>query len=237
MPPVDRHLEKTLQEHADTLAGMLSTELDSIKKLQAARTTRIDEGAKAAKEGAAAATSADHKLQYLLEFYQAQDEQRLHRRLFYLRYVLPSVLAALLGGGGVTTWLVATGEKKPTTEDIQQTIDERVKALERNDKQQQQRTERLGDLHFETLDVVIDGFDKHDKKLDAIGKRLRVEEQIANIDEPTTLQDARAAVKAYKRRKEHKEIEQSLKKGDPFADLEPLDPGVIEAPPVQPDEP
>lgn len=232
MPPHDPQLEKALQEHADSLTTHLTKEVENLRKIQEVR-ERAREAT--AVQASKAATSADTKLQILLDFYQAQDEHRAHRRRFYLRFVLPSALSAVLGGGGVTTWLVATDDtpKKPTTTEIKQTIEDRVNKLEQQQGATGQRVERLGDLHFENQELWLDGIDRIDQRLDAIGERVRV--QTETPPEPETISRAREQVKAYRRRKEHREVEKALKKGDPFAGLDPLDPQNPPPPIVEPD--
>lgn len=76
------------------------------------------------------------------------------------------------------------------------------------------KADRLGDLHFDQRGLILDIRQETIDKLDA----KTVKEKRA-VKEPPSVGLARDQVDAYKKRKNREKMEESLKKGDPFADL------------------
>ena len=229
MGSLDPEVQEAFKAQADTLTSHLNRELDTLRKIEEARErARIAkeeerDKARLAKLEAAerAAKASDNKMAFLLEQQAAQEEAANDRRKFWQRYVLAPVLTTVMGGGGVLGYLQATDQSPPEVkaEDVQETVDKRVEDLERRQAVQVQRVRRLADLHYETLELILDQGDEQNDKLDAIADKLRVRE---DIPEPDTVHEAREEVRAYKRRRQREGRPASVK-GDPFAGIDDHD--------------
>ena len=119
------------------------------------------------------------------------------------------------GGGGSSAYFYMRQPPPPVVQpaEVQETVEKRTKKLERQQGTQAKKIERLGDLHFEQRDLILQQGDEIRDKLDAISPKAR------EIDEPDAVEDAREEVRAYKERK-RMERPNGTRKGDPFWDIE-----------------
>ena len=213
---LDPSVQQAFSEQASTLTKHLLGEVEALEKLREVR-----EQARLAKVEAAkdAAEASDKKLAQLLELQVQQEQARDSRRRFWLRIVVaPGGVLAVLAGIAAAYLQATKPPQPPKVEavDVKRTVEERVQGLEVRQDVQIQRVKRLGDLHYEQAELILDQGDKLERKLDAIADRLKVRDEIEEPD--TTVRAAREQVEAYKRLRE-RDVERSLKAGDPFADL------------------
>jgi hypothetical protein len=149
------------------------------------------------------------------------------------RYVIGPLMALALGGGGVGIY-----QNRQTEE----TVDDRVGELEevivgcRNGEQStcpkykkkqsvtgrvntaEKKIDRLGELHFQQLRVIVDQGEEQRQKLDTMSPEAKA------IPKPESSKDAEEAVKAHEKLKrerwEKKQAAKAAKAGDPFADID-----------------
>jgi len=76
------------------------------------------------------------------------------------------------------------------------------------------KADRLGDLHFDQRSLILDVRGEIVDKLDA-----RTGQEKRDVKVPPSVEVAKDQVKAWKQRKEQERMQESLNKGDPFADL------------------
>ena len=230
MGSLDPDVSQAFERQAATLTEHLQTELQSLEKIHEAR-----EKARAEKveQARAAAESSDRRLAQLLELQVEQEQVKDKRRRFWLRVVLaPSGALATLVGALTIYLRTAAAPERVEAADVKRTVETRVEALEERQDIQIRRVERLGDLHYEQAELILDQGDKLDRKLDAIADRARIAERTLafrdtlledKVKEPDTVREAREQVEAYKALRQ-REVERSLHAGDPFADLPAMPP-------------
>jgi len=219
MAALDPDVADAFEQQANTLTQHLHTEMLELEKLHE---VREQARAKKAEATRAAAESSDQKLAQLLVLQVEQEQTKDRRRRFWTRIVLaPSgALATALAALALYFKTTSPAQDRVEASDVKRTVETRVESLESRQDIQIRRVERLGDLHYEQADLILDQGDNLARKLDAIAKRLRVE---GDVKEPDTVREAREQVEAYKALRQ-REVGRSLKAGDPFADLPTMPP-------------
>lgn len=201
---------------AESMAVKLRDEYRKLEEVSAMRSRNSAERAEKAAE------EAKSKLQELINLQVTQDQSREERRRFYVRYVLTPIVTVVLGGGGFGIYGATTG---PEPHEIQQSFNTRVDKVEKRQLTHNKRIERLGDLHYEQIKLILESNDAVMTKLDQLLERLRVKQAlpVEGAIDNTILEDARAGVKAYEDRKRERHEEDLLRDGDPFAGIPDAD--------------
>ena len=220
MAALDPDVADAFEQQATTLTQHLHTEMQALEKLHEVRERARSEKAEATR---AAAESSDQKLAQLLELQVEQEQTKDKRRRFWTRVVLAPSGALATALAALALYLKTVSPPAPDrveASDVKRAVETRVEALEERQDVQIRRVERLGDLHYEQAELILDQGDTLAQKLDAIAERLRVE---VEAKEPDTVLEAREQVEAYKALRQ-REVGRSLKAGDPFADLPTMPP-------------
>lgn len=109
---------------------------------------------------------------------------------------------------GCATTFGANGEPVACSEEEQET------SVKHTSEMADKKAERLGDLHFDQRGLILD---IRQENIDKLNAKTGAEKRAIGM--PPSVELAEKQVEAYRNRKNREKMEESLKIGDPFADL------------------
>lgn len=92
--------------------------------------------------------------------------------------------------------------------------EEKKASVKHTSEMADKKADRLGDLHFDQRGLILD---IRQENIDKLNARTGAEKRA--VKTPPSVDLAVEQVEAYRKRKNREKMEESLKKGDPFADL------------------